>query len=306
MDYQFLKGKINVQFIKNIDINVSPFWYKALDVWFENKMDNLSEYENNKIEKISDNEVLFNNVAFQYKNKHIWIYECIKFGIIRLKDVMINDRVMNLNEFREKFPNLKQVVFAHNIIFNACKKYEGMIERNCNSDHKIYFKGRVVGDIGRKGFFKMLKRKEESHIIAFWKRKLEVDIEKEHWIAGIQSSKETRLQEHHWKIMHNIYPTNILLHKMKVKENNNCEFCSVEDYIEHFFVHCNKVKPVWIEIEKQLMSILNKKVELTVCDKLIGIKASEKGVNITEKKHNKSRHSRRKTYYFKVSIRSEI
>ena len=29
-----------------------------------------------------------------------------------------------------------------------------------------------------------------------------------------------------WKIVHNIYPSNILLSKMKVKENDKCSYCT--------------------------------------------------------------------------------
>ena len=40
---------------------------------------------------------------------------------------------------------------------------------------------------------------------------------------------------------------------------------------------------MWTEIEKQLLIILNKKVDLTVCHILIGINGSEKGVNVVER-----------------------
>ncbi|XP_076468368.1 uncharacterized protein LOC143299124 [Babylonia areolata] len=38
---------------------------------------------------------------------------------------------------------------------------------------------------------------------------------------------ETRLKEVQWKILHNIYPTSILLHKMEIMENNKCSICDV-------------------------------------------------------------------------------
>ena len=219
-----------------------------------------------KTDKISSNEVLFNNKTFLYKNRTIWIPECIKNGILRVKDVIIDGRVMNLSEFRQQYPNMKNVVFSHNIIYNAINKYEGRIETHVSFNQNMYFMGKVVGKIGRKGFLKLLKHKEESHIIAFWKRKLGVDIDKEHWVAGMQATKEIRLQELHWKVMSNIYPTNKMLYKMKVKNTNECDFCGCEDYIEHVFVHCQKIQSLWIEIEKQLSIILNKTVKLTICD----------------------------------------
>ena len=36
------------------------------------------------------------------------------------------------------------------------------------------------------------------------------------------------------EIIHNIYPTRILLYKMDKATDSNCCFCKVRDYIEYF------------------------------------------------------------------------
>ena len=52
-------------------------------------------------------------------------------------------------------------------------------------------------------------------------------------------TKETRLLVLQWKILHNIYPTNILLYKMKVKYDQMYSYSNdVVDYIEYFFFDC--------------------------------------------------------------------
>ena len=56
------------------------------------------------------------------------------------------------------------------------------------------------------------------------------------WSLPSLVTKETRLQVLQWKRLHNIYPTNTLLCKMKVKDDQMCSCCyDVVDYIEHFF-----------------------------------------------------------------------
>ena len=60
----------------------------------------------------------------------------------------------------------------------------------------------------------------------FWNRKFPVDLDKNFWSISFRATKETRHRVLHWKILHNIYPTNILLCKMKVKENNKCTYCN--------------------------------------------------------------------------------
>ena len=63
------------------------------------------------------------------------------------------------------------------------------------------------------------------------------------WFLSHKCTRNTRLRVFQWKILHDIYPTNILLSKMKVKENDNCSYCTdTVDVIEHFLlVKCSVV-----------------------------------------------------------------
>ena len=99
-----------------------------------------------------------------------------------------------------------------------------------------------------------------------WKNKFNIEIESEHWLTAINASKETRLRTMHWKIMHNIYPTNILLSKMKIKETQNCEWCDCQDFPEHFFVECKIIKHLWQEIESKLKTFCSSRIKLKLSD----------------------------------------
>ena len=47
------------------------------------------------------------------------------------------------------------------------------------------------------------------------------------------------------RIVHRILPTNSLLLKIKIKENNLCTFCQVnEETLVHLFYECCKIKPL--------------------------------------------------------------
>ena len=119
----------------------------------------------------------------------------------------------------------------------------------------------------------------------FWLRKLNVVIDKSIWLIPHFATKESRLRELQWKIIHNIYPTNILLQKMKVTDTNKCSTCKDEiDYLEHFFFHCPPVKQFWIEIERFLLSMTGICTQLNVCDVLFGIRY----VNLDEKNEIKN------------------
>ena len=71
----------------------------------------------------------------------------------------------------------------------------------------------------------------------FWHRKFGTEIDKHIWSLPSLVTKETRLLVLQWKLLHNIYPTNTLLGKMKVRDNQMYSYCyDVVEYIVHFFL----------------------------------------------------------------------
>ena len=75
--------------------------------------------------------------------------------------------------------------------------------------------------------------------------------------------------------MNNIYPTNILLYKMSIKNSENCEWCNELDYIEHFFIECRLVKPLWEEVEAQINAFIGKRIKLTTSRILLGVTTND-------------------------------
>ena len=58
----------------------------------------------------------------------------------------------------------------------------------------------------------------------FWHRKFKIEIDKHVRSLPLFVSK-TRLLVLQWKLLHNIYPTNILLCKMKERDDQMCSYC---------------------------------------------------------------------------------
>ena len=110
--------------------------------------------------------------------------------------------------------------------------------------------------------------------IGFWKRKFGIDVER-YFGNAIRACKETRLRLLHFKILHNIYPTNILLRKMKIKNTDMCGFCNTHDFIEHFFFHCKRLENFWKEIEQYIMVMTGTKITINERNAVFGILATE-------------------------------
>ena len=106
----------------------------------------------------------------------------------------------------------------------------------------------------------------------FWSNKYGLEINKYVWNIPRGCTKETRLRVLQWKILQNIYPTNIMLCKMKIRDNRKCSYCSNEiDYIEHFFFHCPIVKSFWKNVRQHIIITFDKKIEISVANVLLGI-----------------------------------
>ena len=101
----------------------------------------------------------------------------------------------------------------------------------------------------------------------FWSRKFGLKIDEHIWSVPLLVTKETRLRVLKWKILHNIDPTNILLYKMKVRDDQMCSYCNdVVDYIEHFFFDCPTIKEFWNYTEQYIQITFNIQTHLTVVD----------------------------------------
>ena len=91
------------------------------------------------------------------------------------------------------------------------------------------------------------------------------------WKCVYMVTKEPRVQTQQWKLMHNIWPTNILLYRMGRVTSVSCKYCpGKKDYIEHFFCSCYCVLPLWRMVEHMCSGIENKIVKLKEQDILFG------------------------------------
>ena len=107
-----------------------------------------------------------------------------------------------------------------NSITEATASYDQYIIKTLNRNNKLIRK-----NIG--GY-------EKASICGqnFWRRKYYVDISENFKIAA-ESTGESRLRFLHFKILHNIFPTNILLHRMVIKNSDQCDYCQEREVVEH-------------------------------------------------------------------------
>ena len=109
-------------------------------------------------------------------------------------------------------------------------------------------------------------------------KKLHEDI----WKNIFLDTKETKLQEIQWKIVHNIFPNNIILNRMKIKESETCEICGEKEFTEHLFYNCKRVALFWKRISVMLSLKFNLKLNLTEYLVIFGMEHNDNPFNLTQ------------------------
>ena len=96
---------------------------------------------------------------------------------------------------------------------------------------------------------------------------------------ALECTKEVKLRELQWKILHNIYPTSTLRFKMKLRNDENCVFCGQRDTISHFFVDCSFINKIWNKAEYYIFCEVGSQIKLDEKTILIGFNNSSSEIS---------------------------
>ena len=85
-------------------------------------------------------------------------------------------------------------------------------------------------------------------------------------------TRSTELQAFQYKILHRIISCNHWLHRIGIKESDNCGYCKAPDTLEHFFYSCPQNNAFWKSFLNwwNKLSPINVK-DLNPADVLLGI-----------------------------------
>ena len=170
----------------------------------------------------------------------IFLPSCSSRNVITIGDMMINENIISFREFENKFGTYPRSLLDYNVLKNAISHVIDDIQMYNNPT--FFSRNIEAGSLGRKYFYKCLTLDfsiDSPLCVGLWERKLGAVLEQGHWKL-VHQLKETKLKSLGWKILHNIFPTNINLSKMGYANTENCKYCNLLDTIEHFFYHCKE------------------------------------------------------------------
>ena len=267
---------------KGLNLIKNSFWRKVLKTWLNYKN---SEY-NKPSRSPNINEPVFNNSNISYKNQILFNAKCTRLNLVYIKDFLMNGDMVPFVDFNIIFKNTADSLLVYNTIHNGLRKYidyfKSEVEISSHTPFIVYCRGLETGNLDRRTIYEDLRCTEIEPIKTVWLDHFLLHKEdNKFWCVARDSCSETKIIELQWKILHNIYPSGVLLHKMKIKSNELCEFCGEVDTINHYFVTCQIAKEVWEVAENIISTKCGRRITLSNRNKVIGILKSD-GFNCKE------------------------
>lgn len=251
----------------------SHFWRRAVSTFMDvNSMSNRAS--------ATKYDPIFLNNTLRYKGKPLFIQRWLDKGVHSIHHIISNGEVLSIADIEQKIGKYGGIRMDYNAVYNSIinstlPPLEFVDQNIIETDN---FPAELNQD--NKTVRNIILESEKVSIcgIKFWQRKYNIDITP--FFSIVQTaSKESRLRLLHFKILHNIYPTNILLHKMKIKETNLCEKCGLVDFIEHVFFQCPNINSFWKMVENNIEQLTREKISITEKMALFGVTGNEVKTN---------------------------
>ena len=208
----FFSDLVSSEF-KGLELIENLFWKRVLTVWLDYK--NFKKDEMYSIPSI--NSPIFNNSCITYKNKTIFSLRCIEKEMYYIRDFFKEGDIVTFREFNEIFNNAADSLLIYNVIFNAlCRSRMHFINeiQNGAAPELVLFRDLEVGTIDRRRFFEVIRDKGIESVKVSWINAYSLNVnDPDIWNMARECCSETKLLELQWKILHDIYPTGVLLKK---------------------------------------------------------------------------------------------
>ena len=242
---------------------------------------NLKGIDNN----VSKFDLIWNNENVKYKDKVLYFKSWIDAGLMHLEQVLDNEgKMLPYDTLYQHVPQRGGFMIEYNVLLNALRGVNVDMSRD---EIVRTIEGRRWKDFQVKNFRDLLtKRKfEEPNVQVHWNSKFpDCDLNwPSIWDCCSHLKMEARILTLQWKILHNVYPTNVLLKRMGKSDTDMCRACNDLETVQHFFGEsCIKVKSLWKHIDRFISVTNNERIRLTDVDILFGYKVQnvEKHIEI--------------------------
>ena len=232
---------------KGLSTVTSVFWKNVIKTWLK-----YNKISNNHSSKMA---CLWNNTEITYQNSVLYFRKWAEGGFTFVYDLLQDNILLSFENIEAILGPSPSLYMEYMVVYSAVSvylRYHTTYALDPVKGFELLLNGNTI--ITAKAFRKYIVETKYSTpcAVQFWRHKFNIEVHKQHWNI-YKGTQETRLRELHWKILHNIYPTNILLQKMGLVDSHMCSLCKSHiDFVEHFFFECSKINYLWRYVERIL------------------------------------------------------
>ena len=207
---------------------------------------------NNVKSEVNLSDIIWNNQNIKYQGKTLYFNQWIRDGVVHVSQIVKHLRLYSLQEIKRMVKDRGKLLFQYIMLRDAMSKVVIQTSRKIG-DMKRFYNSRDIKS------FLWVKVKSDPICQNMWKSKFKDTVcdWKHMWLNHCFALREAKINSLMWKIIHNIYPTSMWLHKLGITDSENCSVCNELETIEHFFVTCRRVVNLWRHIEHALNIRLN-------------------------------------------------
>ena len=279
----FMRCTINKKQFMGLEQIKSVYWKNAMIAWIQLDKSAFVKEDQYHIP-------IFNNSLVLYKKKPVFFKKWLDSGIKFVHQMIINNSIKTFEEVKSEIGSYGSLMFDYFVVKNAILNSNLINDLNLENTNDQNMTPMIysIQLVSNKELRKIISKKQPNlNCIEIWKRKLNIDISN-HFGLAMKATKETRLRVLHFKILHNIYPSNVLLFKMGIKTSSRCDDCGELEFLDHMFFSCAKLLSFWRNINYKIEIIIGQDIQLTTNQALFGLTKAD--VNVSFTKINEANH----------------
>ena len=239
---------LNIEFIETIkkQEGLSNFYADLFTAWADYNRCDIS------VDNVLDQNIFFNHNFNNPIGKSLSHCRCMKKGIVTLRDITTENRLMTFEEIRVKY-RLEAADFL--LYMGILKMIPNQVRALIlESTDKIERLEEQLMSTNSKTIYRKLNNKIIERPVSEQKFQLEYHINQEDfeniYKLPFLVTIDSKTRAFQFKINHNIYYTNKKLYQIKYKESPKCSFCKEHDEtLKHLFIDCTFVKPLWNSLQ---------------------------------------------------------
>ena len=269
-DYLIFKMNFNqkCQFPYMETSKISLFYKEIVLSWHTS---NIANFPVTGVSQIKNEIIWGNRFILNNNNKTLFMKRWIDAGITQIGDICDANGFITLQYLREKL-NTATILLEYKLVLDCIPiRWRDCIKQIVDPDwqknnlmfiwnYKKY-NYHDLKQITCKYVYSILveKKAEQASSEQLWSIYFQTNVD---WsCVWIEQTKyltsHMRLVEFNFKLLHNILPNGVLLHKWKISNSKLCMICRSPDDYEHMFVYCYGVESFWSKITLLISKSLN-------------------------------------------------